>query len=108
MRGFEDECTAGNEEKTLDALRLHANPWSNNQGPVVMLYGGEASCPCGNIDISIRWPMDCESPVPPLLPFVWEIEHRHKLPSDRFEVNLARISATPCENRLRGKTFSYV
>lgn len=49
--------------QTLDALRLHTNPWSNNRGPVVMLHGGEAPCPCGNIDISIRWFVDCESPV---------------------------------------------
>lgn len=82
----------GNAWKTLDALQLHRNPWSNNRGPVVMLHGGEAPCPSGNIDISIRWPVDCESPVSPLLPFVWEIEHRHKLPSDRFEVNAARVS----------------
>lgn len=62
MRRVENECTAGNGEKTLDALRLHTNPWSNNRGPVVMLHGGEAPCPCGNIDISIRWYADCESP----------------------------------------------
>lgn len=57
-----------------------------------MLHGGEVPCPCGNIDISIRWPVDCESPASPLLPFVWEIEHGHKLPSDRLEVNAARVS----------------
>lgn len=28
----------------------------------------------------------------PLLPFVWEIKHRHKLPSDRFEVNEVSVS----------------
>lgn len=71
MRRVENECTAGNGEKTLDALRLHTNPWSNNRGPVVMLHGGEAPCPCGNIDISIRWYADCESPLSlsPLLSF---------------------------------------
>lgn len=98
MRRVENECTAGNGEKTLDALRLHTNPWSNNWGPVVMLHGGEAPCPCGNIDISIRWYADCESPLSlsPLLPFVWEIKHRHKQSSDRFEVNAVCVSGETC------------
>lgn len=98
MRRVENECTAGNGEKTLDALRLHTNPWSNNRGPVVMLHGGEAPCPCGNIDISIRWYADCESPLSlsPLLPFVWEIKHRHKQSSDRFEVNAVCVSGETC------------
>lgn len=102
MRRVENECTAGNGEKTLDALRLHTNPWSNNRGPVVMLHGGEAPCPCGNIDISIRWYADCESPFPlslslsPLLPFVWEIKHRHKQSSNRFEVNAVCVSGETC------------
>lgn len=94
-----------NGEKTLDALRLHTNPWSNNRGPVVMLHGGEAPCPCGNIDISIRWYADCESPLSlsPLLPFVWEIKHRHKQSSDRFEVNAVCVSGETCARIERTK-----
>lgn len=105
MRRVENECTAGNGEKTLDALRLHTNPWSNNRGPVVMLHGGEAPCPCGNIDISIRWYADCESPLSlsPLLPFVWEIKHRHKQSSDRFEVNAVCVSGETCARIERTK-----
>lgn len=105
MRRVENECTAGNGEKTLDALRLHTNPWSNNRGPVVMLHGGEAPCPCGNIDISIRWCADCESPLSlsPLLPFVWEIKHRHKQSSDRFEVNAVCVSGETCARIERTK-----
>lgn len=67
-----------------------------------MLHGGEAPCPCGNIDISIRWYADCESPFPlslslsPLLPFVWEIKHRHKQSSNRFEVNAVCVSGETC------------
>lgn len=105
MRRVENECTAGNGEKTLDALRLHTNPWSNNRGPVVMLHGGEAPCPCGNIDISIRWYADCESPLSlsPLLPFVWEIKHRHKQSSDWFEVNAVCVSGETCARIERTK-----
>lgn len=105
MRRVENECTAGNGEKTLDALRLHTNPWSNNRGPVVMLHGGEAPCPCGNIDISIRWYADCESPLSlsPLLPFVWKIKHRHKQSSDRFEVNAVCVSGETCARIERTK-----
>lgn len=105
MRRVENECTAGNGEKTLDALRLHTNPWSNNRGPVVMLHGGEAPCPCGNIDISIRWYADCESPLSlsPLLSFVWEIKHRHKQSSDRFEVNAVCVSGETCARIERTK-----
>lgn len=94
----------GNGEKTLDALRLHTNPWSNNRGPVVMLHGGEAPCPCGNIDISIRWYADSESPfslslsLSPLLPFVWEIKHRHKQPV-RGQRSLC-FGRSLCENRI--------
>lgn len=65
-----------------------------------MLHGGEAPCPCGNIDISIRWYADCESPLPlslsPLLSFVWEIKHRHKQSSTRFEVNAVCVSGETC------------